>query len=215
MIAVCDRCGIGVRVPGGACDWCAAPARARVPLLIAGRRRLLQSRLAAALRRRGPGVTGLVVGVALNLAAAGIGVAAGVSGLWQVGFFWSLQWWWSLTPDLAQPWLFGATKGAFYGMLAAIIWESRSNASRRARELAAPGARARQWRVLAGILSPACWTGLIALAVSLADTGLGTQYSLIAALLGAAVGRSVTLLRRGCGGGEPAHHGLNPTVVES
>jgi len=207
MIARCDRCGIGHRAPGERCDWCAAPARARVPLLTIGRRRLLQSRLAAALRRREAGLTGLTVAVAVHLAVAGIAVAAGLPGLWQVGFWWSEQWWWSLVPDAAQPWLFAATKGAFYGIAAAIFWEFRENASRRALDPGTGSAQARRWRTLGATLSPAWWTSLIALTVSLADTGLGTQYSLIDALLGAAVGRSVTLLRRGCGDGAPTGRG--------
>ena len=180
MTSLCERCGMGHRSSGTRCDWCASPACVRVPLWIVGRRRLLQSRLAAALRGRGALVAGVAAGIVLHLAVAVIGVQAGLPGLWQVGFFWSD--WWSLVPEPAQPWLFATVNGAAYGALAGGV------AGR-------PPLHA--FRAIPVAWSPAAVTALTALVLSVWDTSFSTQYSLIAGALGAAVGRMTSLMMRG------------------
>jgi hypothetical protein len=151
-----------------------------MPLWTTSRRRLLRSRPALALRRRGAVATGVAVGMLLHLGAAVLGVAAGVPGLWQVGFFWSE--WWSLVPEPAQPWLFAAARGAAYGALAG--WTVQHSRSQRLR------------------LLPVGWDAALVTAgaellVAIGDIQYGTQYRLIAAALGAAVGRLTTLVMRG------------------
>jgi hypothetical protein len=198
MTPLCDRCGIGCRAPGTRCDWCAAPECARVPLWTVGRRRLLQSRLVAALRRRGALVAGLSTGMVSSLAVAAVGVLAGIPGLWQAGFLWSDQWWWSLTPEAAQPWLFAAVRGATYGAIAGSVVEilgQHAGGRTRLEEGVSPWWQQRRW--LAALRSPALWVAAAALALSVRDTNLGAQYSLIVAALGAVTGRLTALVMRG------------------
>ena len=189
-MTLCQRCGIGHRAPEGLCDWCAAPARARVPLWTLGRPRLQHSQFAATLRRRGPLMTGVVVGVILSLAIAGLGVASGLPQLWQVGFFWSDQWWWALVPEAAQPWLFAAARGIAYGALAG--WVAGSP-----RVQVLKHSNVQALRSFPMVLSPVVMTAVAAFLVSLGDPQFGTQYSFMAAALGAAVGRLTTLMLRG------------------
>lgn len=211
MSATCERCGIGRRAPGRTCDWCAAPARPRFPVWIAARRRLRRSRPAAVLRQRGPVVTGMVVGVVLHLLTAAVGVAFGLASLWQTGFLWSQQWWWVLMPEPAQPWAFAALRGAAYGALAGVVAALQASRARRQ----APGAlaetsplsRAAIARVPEQVFdaastrfivlpSPASVTSLAAFLVSSLEPSVGTQHRLIAAALGAAVGRLTALVLR-------------------
>jgi hypothetical protein len=198
MTPLCDRCGIGCRAPGTRCDWCAAPERVRVPLWSVGRRRLLHSRLVAALRRRGALVAGLSTGMFASLAVAAIGVLAGIPGLWQAGFLWSDQWWWSLTPEAAQPWLFAAGRGATYGAIAGSVAEILGQHAGGPTSLAEGVlVRRQKRRWFARSRSPALWVALAALALSVHDTNLGTQYSLVVAALGAVIGRLTALVMRG------------------
>jgi hypothetical protein len=188
---ICERCGIGRRDSGGACDWCAAPARVRLPFWIACRRRLLQSALAANVRRRGALATGVTVGVVLHLLAAAVGVVFGLPLLWQAGFLWSQQWWWALVPEAWQPWLFAAVRGAAYGALAGFLAGPPSGVVKllRYRFLPTP--------------TPAIVIALLGFEVSISEVvfgwnpEVGLQYSLIVALLAGAVGRLTTLIVRG------------------
>jgi hypothetical protein len=175
MSLACERCGVGRRDVRGTCDWCAAPARARLPFWIVFRRRLLQSALAVNARRRGALATGMTVGMVLHLLVAAVGVAFGLPPLWQAGFLWSQQWWWALAPEAWQPWLFAAVCGMAYGALAGWV--------------AGKGKRGRG--------GAATVTALVAFVVAGWEPEVGTEYQLVAAALGAAVGRLTTLMLRG------------------
>jgi len=206
MPMICERCGIGRRDFGGLCDWCAAPARTRLPFWIVTRRWVERSLLAARLRRRGAIATGMAAGIFIHLLAAVVGVIFGVPHLWQSGFLWSQQWWWALVPEAWQPWLFAAARGAAYGALAGGV----AAAGKRTRDDRAPGRRRGGGNRPAGpdrlpvspsprlpvSPSPATVTALVAFAVSAWEPEVGTQYQLVAAALGAAVGRLTTMMLR-------------------
>jgi hypothetical protein len=183
MTGTCRRCGIGERASSGDCDWCAAPRRARVPIWILGRRALLRSRVAAWLRERGPLAAAVAAGVTLHLLVAALAVLADLPVLWRMGFFWDAQWWWALVPESVQPWGFALLRGAAYGALAG--W-------------------AAGWRRAGGVttaaeLCPGSLTALAAYLLSSADGFAGTQHRLVAAALGAGVGRLTSLLLRARG----------------
>jgi hypothetical protein len=202
---LCARCGVGQRRVAGACDWCGAPGRARVPLWTAAKRWLRRSRIAAALRHRGPVVTGVAVGVTVHLAVAALGVATELHPLWQTGLLWSAQWWWALAPESVQPWAFAVMRGADYGLLAgwlAALWAEgqRLGAAREtgegdavtARDPAAAGLRL-------AVVSPAGLTALAAYAISGWEPGVLTQDRLVAAAVGTVVGRLTLLIVNGAG----------------
>lgn len=212
MSDLCARCGIGRGVADDGCDWCGALRRARLPLWTAAKRWLRQSAAAAALRQRGPLVTGVAVGVALHLAVAAVGVATGISPLWETGLLWSVQWWWMLAPEAVRPWAFAAMRGAVYGLLAgwlASLWaEGRHGTSRRlpAAEQTGGGVESgardsAPASVRPAIVSPVGLTALAAYVVSGwepgSELGVGTQFRLVAAAVGAGVGRLTMLIAGG------------------
>lgn len=200
MSGLCARCGIGQRLPGEACGWCGAPRRARVPLWTAAKRQLKHSPVANALRRRGPVVTGIAVGVAVHLAVAALGVASGLDPLWQTGLLWSAQWWWALAPESVQPWAFTVMRGSVYGLLAgwlAALWAEgrRQEAVDEAAGAAGPGAPEGQGALLRpAVVSPMGLTALAAYVISGWEASTLTQDRLVAAAVGAAVGRLTMLV---------------------
>jgi hypothetical protein len=212
---ICEHCGIGQRDFRGPCDWCGAPARPELPLLIAGRRSLGRSTWAAWLRRRGAVVTGVTAGILVHLLAAAVGVIYGVPLLWQSGFLWSQQWWWALAPEAGQPWLFAAARGAAYGALAGLVTaagtgrrgdgktggrgdgETGGRGERAGRISPSPRLPVSPSPRLSLPPSPATVTALVAFVVSGWDGEGGTQYCIVSALLGAAVGRLTTLIMSG------------------
>jgi hypothetical protein len=202
---LCARCGIGQRRVAGARDWCGAPGRARVPLWTAAKRWLRRSRIAAALRHRGPVVTGVAVGVTVHLAVAALGVATGLEALWQTGLLWSAQWWWALAPESVQPWAFAVLRGAVYGLLAgwlAALWaEGRSQGAVMATG-EADAATAREPAITAlgpPVVSPAGLTALAAYVISGWEPSALTQDRLVGAAVGAVVGRLTLLIVNGAG----------------
>jgi hypothetical protein len=205
---ICERCGIGRREFGGHCDWCAAPARTHIPFWILFRRWLVGSRLAAEARQGGAVATGVTVGVIVRLLAAALGVAFRLPPLWQGGFLWPQQWWWALVPESWQPWLFAALVGVVYGALAGLVartegWGNRGTGTRGDGATGdgatgAPGEGTASDSPRPPVPpSAATVTALVAFVMSEWDPENGTQYRLVAAGLGAVIGRLTTLVWRG------------------
>jgi hypothetical protein len=187
---LCARCGVGQRRGNAPCDWCGAPARVRVPCWVINMRGLRRSRAVAALCRRGPVAAGIVVGVAAQLIVTAVAVAAGIPALWQAGFLWSEQWWWALAPEAVQPWGFALTQGAVYGALAGWVagWRTGERRPPTLREASTPPP---------DVASAATVTGLVAFVVAGLEPSAGTEQQLVAAALGAIVGRLTINLWRG------------------
>ncbi len=136
--------------------------------------------MAAELRRRGPVAAGISAGIAVHLAVAAVGVTAEIPVLWQMGFFWSAQDLWILLPEPLQPWAFAAARGAAYGALAGYLWRPVN-----------------RWGEKRGVgAAPATITALAAYLIAGFDPFAGVQHRLVAAALGAAVGRLTSLILR-------------------
>jgi hypothetical protein len=130
------------------------------------------------------------VGAVVHLAVAAVGVLLDLPSLWRMGFVWAAQWWWALVPEPAQPWLFAPIRGAAYGALAGLAYQW----TRR---------RHRSDHLITSsphpliIPQPALVTALAAFLLTGWDEFAGTQHQLVAAALGAVVGRLTTLVMRG------------------
>jgi hypothetical protein len=188
MTGLCSRCGVGQRIESAPCDWCRAPLRARIPCWIVLSRGLSRSGMAAALRRRSSLAAGIGAGIFVHLLVTALAVAAGIPALWQIGLLWPVQWWWALAPESAQPWGFAVMQGVVYGALAGWVAGWRPGSSQRtARREARTG-------LDAGV-SSATVTGLVAFVVAGWDSPGGMEQRLVAAAVGAVVGRLTTILR--------------------
>jgi hypothetical protein len=135
-------------------------------------------------------VAGIVVGTVVHLIAAAAGVLLDLPSLWRMGFFWDAQWWWALVPEPAHPWLFAPIRGAAYGALAGLAyqWSRHRDAPHHLitsspHHLISP--------------QPAPATALAAYLLTGWDAFAGTQHRLIAAVIGAVVGRLMTRVMRG------------------
>jgi hypothetical protein len=127
-------------------------------------------------------VAGIVVGTVVHLIAAAAGVLLDLPSLWRMGFFWDAQWWWALVPEPAQPWLFAPIRGAAYGALAGLAYQ---------------WTRRRDLPNHLIIPQPALAAALAAFLVTGWDAFAGTQHRLVAAAIGAVVGRLTTRVMRG------------------